>query len=426
VADAVVVERVSKAFRRRVERPRRFSEVFVHGWRRRRRPEVFWALRDVSLRLAQGRMLGVIGRNGAGKSTLLRLVGGVGRPTEGRVETHGVIRAILDLGSTFQRDLTGRENVFLSGVTAGLTRREVKERLASIVAFAELEQFVDNPVRTYSGGMQTRLAFSVAVHTDPEILLVDEVLAVGDLAFQQKCLDRIQEFKNQGCAILLVSHETPLVEDICDEVLWLENGRVAAIGDPKAVVQQYIDGVNAETRHRIPVGYPPTRTLSGRELRLNENRFGSLEMEIVDVRLVNARNEPIEEIEPGETVSVEIEFDAPKAIKNPHFCVTISNEDGSILFDAMTERDGEFLDEAKGRARIGLQIERLDLSGGMYYVDVGVYERGWAYAYDRHWHVYPLRIRSSHTGRGILSIRHRWFVGEKPLDTDRVSKLEAL
>ncbi len=413
MGDAVVVERVSKTFRRQVDRPRSFSEVFVRGWRKRQRREIFWALKDVSFRLRAGSMLGVIGRNGAGKSTLLRLVGGVGRPTEGRIARHGAIRAILELGPSFHRDLTGRENVFLSGVIAGLTRREVKERLGSILAFAELEPFVDNPVRTYSTGMQTRLAFSVAVHTDPQILLVDEVLAVGDLAFQQKCLDRIQEFKRQGCAILLVSHETPVVESICDEVLWLSNGRVAAIGEPKAIVQQYIDEVHVETHRRMPVGYAPTRTSTGRELRMNENRFGTLEMEILDVRIANDRSESVEEIGPGETVSVEIEYSAPKPIPNPHFCVSISDENGSILFDATTERDGEFLDEANGRDRIGLRVERLDLSGGRYYVDVGVYERGWAYAYDRHWHVYPLRVRPSGTGRGILSVQHRWFLGER-------------
>ena len=191
--DAIVVERVGKLFRRYPERPGSFAEHFVRGWRRRPAAEDFWALRDVSFRVAHGRTLGVIGKNGAGKSTLLRLTGGVGRATEGRLTTHGRVRALLDLGSSFHHELTGRENVFVAGVVAGLTRREVSERFDAIVDFAELEKFIDDPVRTYSSGMRMRLAFSVAIHTDPEILLVDEVLAVGDVGYQYKCLDRIAE-----------------------------------------------------------------------------------------------------------------------------------------------------------------------------------------------------------------------------------------
>lgn len=239
--DTIVVQNLGKQFPRyHVDRPWTLQEAVLSGLRRMRPTEWFWALRDVSFSVAPGRMIGVIGPNGAGKSTLLRLIGGVGRADEGSVQTHGRIGALLDLGVGFHPDLTGRENVFVSGVIAGFTRREVSQRFDSIVAFAELEEFIDSPLRTYSSGMQMRLGFAVAVHIEPEILLIDEVLAVGDLAFQKKCLERIAQFRAEGCTIIFVSHQTTAVQQLCDEVLWLRAGQVAAHGTADTVVGQYV------------------------------------------------------------------------------------------------------------------------------------------------------------------------------------------
>jgi len=195
-------------------------------------------------------MVGVIGGNGAGKSTLLRLLGRVGRPDEGSATVYGRVDALLDLGAGFHPDLTGRENVFISGVINGLLRREVAKQFDSIVAFSELEEFIDSPLRTYSTGMQMRLAFAVATHTHPSVLLIDEVLAVGDLAFQRKCLDRIAQFKAEGCTIILVTHDTGLVAKMCDEAVWLHAGRVMAHGPADEVARQYI--VDAESLHGAP------------------------------------------------------------------------------------------------------------------------------------------------------------------------------
>jgi lipopolysaccharide transport system ATP-binding protein len=238
---AIVVTQLSKTFRRyHPNRPWTFQEALVRGFRRTSPVERFWGLRDVSFRVAAGRMVGIIGANGSGKSTLLRLVGGIGRPDSGRAEAYGRIGALLDLGSGFHPDLTGRENTIVTGVLSGLTRRQVRERFDSIVAFAEVEEFIDNPMRTYSTGMQMRLAFSTAVHTDPDVLLIDEILSVGDIAFQRKCLDRIAQFKASGCAILLVSHEGSVIQDLCDEAIWLNAGRLMAQGPPADVVGRYV------------------------------------------------------------------------------------------------------------------------------------------------------------------------------------------
>ncbi|MGH7230986.1 MAG: ABC transporter ATP-binding protein [Nitrospiraceae bacterium] len=238
----IAVEGLGKQFRKYHHgRPWTFQEVFQRGLHRTKPIEHFWALYNISFTVPAGRMVGIIGGNGAGKSTLLRLLGGVGRPTEGRIQVDGRIDALLDLGAGFHPDLTGRENVFISGVINGLTRREVAQQFDSIVAFSELEEFIDFPLRTYSTGMQMRLAFAVATHTHPRVLLIDEVLAVGDLAFQRKCLDRIAEFKAEGCTIVLVSHDTGLVSQLCDEALWLHAGRLIDYGPARDTVDRYVE-----------------------------------------------------------------------------------------------------------------------------------------------------------------------------------------
>lgn len=405
----IVLQGLGKKFRRyHPDRPTKLRHLFARGYRKLKPVATFRVLRDVSFSVAPGKMMGVIGRNGAGKSTLLRLIGGVGRPDEGRVATHGRIGAILDLGAGSHPDLTGRDNVFVTGVVAGLTRREVAQRFDAIVSFAELEEFIDSPLRTYSSGMQMRLAFSVAVHADPDILLIDEILSVGDIAFQRKCLDRIASFKTNGCAILLVSHDLPQIEKLCDEVIWLRDGCVAAQGAPTVVVAKYRNEMSEETRMRTPTQWPTLNTQYGTKLRVNENRLGSLEVEIVDIRLCNVAQQPVSELTSGDGLSVEISYLAHQPTAAPIVGVTISDEDGRICCETSTAMAGVTLPDCQGQDTIRLLIDRLDLCGGRYYVDVGVYEKDWVYAYDYHWHVYPLTVRPTALQKGVLCPPHRW------------------
>lgn len=401
--DAIVVQALGKRFSRyRSDRPLTIMEAALSGFRRMRPQAQFWALRDVSFSVAPGKMLGVIGKNGAGKSTLLQLVGGIGRPDAGTIAVRGRIGGLLDLGAGFHTDLTGRENVFIGGVVAGLTRREVAKRFSDIVEFAELEAFIDSPMRTYSTGMQMRLAFSVAVHTEPKVLLIDEYLSVGDVAFQGKCLDRIAQFKAAGCAIMLVSHNPRQIQQLCDQALWLREGRIVVLGDPKIVAGQYDAEMRSETQRRTPER-PPQKTRTGLELRVNDNRFGSLEAEITDVRLL-----PQAELDNGAALCIEMTYESEQPLSAPIFSISITREDGQTCFDTNTEIAKLAVPTLKGKGQMKLYVERLDLVAGKYFVNVGIYEQTWAYAYDFHWHVYPLLIKSSPGEKGVLCPPCRW------------------
>lgn len=409
MGSAIRIEGLSKKFyRSHGDRPWTFQDIFSRGLGMSLKRDEFWALQNVNFEVAPGKMAGVIGRNGSGKSTLLRLTGGVGKADEGRIITHGRIGALIDLGAGFHPDLTGRENVFINGVISGLTRREVTKNFDSIVDFAELEDFIDSPLRIYSLGMQMRLAFSVAIHIQPAILLIDEVLAVGDIGFQNKCLEQITQFKAQGCAILLVSHDTGLVSKLCDDVLWLDKGQVAARGEAQEVVSQYLAKMEAETRRRTPESNLVQPTPGGIDLKLNENRFGSQEMKIEAVSMCNSHGDVIRYLDSGEALTIAIDYSAPEPITAPIFGVTISREDGLVCWDGSTH--GKLLParDLQGRGRVVLSIDRLDLAAGDYYIDVGIHHQDWAYAYDYHWHVYSLEIGAHTAQKGLLLPPHTW------------------
>ena len=264
--EAVIVQGVAKKFHRfHANRPRTLQEAIVRGLRRMRTVEQFWALQDVSFTVATGQMVGLIGHNGAGKSTLLRLIGGIGKPNQGAVEVHGRIGALLSLGAGFHPDLTGRENVFVNGVISGLTLSEVNQKFDSIVAFAELEQFIDSPLHTYSSGMRMRLGFAIATHIEPEILLIDEVLAVGDITFQNKCMARIKQFKEIGCTVLIVSHNLWFIRENCDAALWLHMGQVKAYEQAETVVSQYLEIMGPEANQPADSQQPPVLTPAAAE-----------------------------------------------------------------------------------------------------------------------------------------------------------------
>lgn len=389
---AVTVQGLGKRFYRyATDRPHTLMEAALSGWRRLQPTEQFWALRQVSFTVAPGQMLGILGHNGAGKSTLLQLIGGVGQPDEGRISVRGRIGALLDLGASFHPDLTGRENLFVTAVAFGLTHRQVRQRFEAIVDFAELEAFIDNPLRMYSTGMQMRLAFAIAVHTSPDVLLVDEHLSVGDLAFQTKCLDRIADLKTQGCAIVLISQTVEQIQDLCDQALWLEQGRVMEWGEPHQVAARYANQMKIRA---LP---PPTQTYSR-------------EVEITQVQILNAAHHPVQEINIGDALTIAITYFAHQPSPHTIFSLSLSNEVGQIFFNAHTATTGRSLSLNPGSGQLHLQIDRLDLSSGLYYINIGIFTQDWGKTYDYHWQRHPLIIRWTAHADSILCPPHRWQV----------------
>jgi lipopolysaccharide transport system ATP-binding protein len=276
---AIRVADVSKRFLLRRDRPRSFQELAVNGLRRRKshnREEVFWALQDVSFLVERGETVGIVGANGAGKSTCLKLLARILEPTAGTIEVEGRVSAILELGSGFHPELTGRENITLYGSILGLRRREMARRFDEIVAFAELERFIDIPVKFYSSGMYVRLAFATAINVSPDILLLDEVLAVGDQSFQKRCLVRINELEASGMTIVFVSHSLDAVKGLCDRALWLDGGTLREDGATEAVVARYLEHVQERNGAMAAAGQAEPAIVSA-----DDGNLGQVEAEHV-------------------------------------------------------------------------------------------------------------------------------------------------
>jgi lipopolysaccharide transport system ATP-binding protein len=371
-----------------------------------------WVLKDVSLGVGAGESLGIVGANGAGKSTLLRLASGLGRPTRGQIGVSGAVASVLSLGDTFDGSLTGRENALTAAIVAGVPGARARAALPAVLDFAELEAFADAPVRTYSEGMKLRLAFSVIAQSQPDVLLLDEVIAVGDLRFQDKCAERIAEMREAGAAVLFASHSLDQVEEECDRALWLQAGGVRASGEAGEVVEAYRSDMRSETLERTPAPAPAGEDEGASTLELRRNRFGTQEVVVEDVALVGPDERPVRELGTGAPLTVTLAL-RPRdaAVERVIVGVAIHRvADGTICYDASTEADGVDLGRVEDRLDVALVFERLDLLPGDYAVDVGVYAPDWAVAYDYHWQAYGLTVTGRGGDRGVFRPPHRWTV----------------
>jgi lipopolysaccharide transport system ATP-binding protein len=406
MASVVSVRNVSKRYRHASLRTRTLKDLVTRSRKDARRRE-FWALRDVSFEIARGQTLGVIGPNGAGKSTLLRLLAGIGLPDTGEISVRDRVSGIFELGAGFHQDLTGRESVVLTGVIAGLTRAQIRNRLPEIAAFAELETFLDDPVRTYSSGMVARLAFAIAVHVDASVLLVDEAIAVGDLAFQQRCFDRLKEFQRSGVTMVVVSHSPAALRELSDEVIWLQSGEIVARGRPDEVSGAYASKMR-ELAHRVtPVDLPVEVTAHGLELRPGTTRLGSQEARVTDLRIVDRWGESVvgSRITGGDLVRFIFEIEAPSDLGDVNLAVhVIRDDDGVLCVNASTT----LAPNPSGRRRAHLECSRLDLAPGKYACEVGLYSADWSQPYDYHSGVYAFTVDGEVTGRGVLAPPMMW------------------
>jgi ABC-type polysaccharide/polyol phosphate transport system ATPase subunit len=386
--------------------------------------ETFPALRDVSFDVAAGQTFGIIGRNGSGKSTALKLVAGITKPSSGTVVVRGRISALIELGAGFHPEISGRENVFINGIMLGLTRREVQERFDEIVDFAELTEFIDAPVKSYSSGMYMRLGFAVAINVDPDVLLVDEVLAVGDEGFTHKCLDKFAEFKRRNKTILLVTHSLGLVERFCDDALWIDAGQKRAEGDPKRVIGAYVSDVERQEEHflatndakvRHDVDEAPTVETGSADIgevaadmtKATEGRWGSGEVQISDVTFTNSAGETTQIFHSGEPVTVTMTVRARHAIDDFVFGIGIFNAEGLCVYGTNTDIEEFQAESLSGEAVVGFEMPSVDLVEGTYKLDVAVHKLDGA-PYDYHRLLYTFRIKSRVKDVGIYRPNHRW------------------
>jgi ABC-type polysaccharide/polyol phosphate transport system ATPase subunit len=421
VTPAIELSHVSKIYRR--YSGKQFatlkSALLQRSILRELRPsETFPALTDVSFTVPRGSTYGIIGRNGSGKSTALKLVAGITKPTSGVVSVQGRISALIELGAGFHPEISGRENVFINGIMLGLSKREIQHRFDDIVDFAELREFIDAPVKTYSSGMYMRLGFAVAIHVDPDVLLVDEVLAVGDEGFTHKCLDKFAEFRRRNKTILLVTHSLNLVERFCDEALWLDDGRAMAHGDPLRVVGAYLTKVE-ESEERLlasataraveeagPTADAPADPTSDM-FQATEGRWGSREVEITDVAFVDRSGEPTFVFHSGDPMAIRVKVRAAQPTDDFVFGVGLFNADGVCCYGTNTYLEELTPERLIGDGEATFAIDSLDLVEGTYKVDVAVHKRD-GYPYDYHRLLYTFRVKSRVHDVGIYRPRHHW------------------
>lgn len=367
------------------------------------------AVSDLTLRIRRGASVGIIGSNGSGKSTLLKLITGIYKPTKGRVTVDGRIAALIELGAGFHPDFTGRENLYLGGVMHGLTRKQIDERFDDIIQFAELAHVIDDPIRTYSSGMFMRLGFSLAVHTDPDVLIVDEVLAVGDAAFVIKCKERIARLRKEGKTLLLVSHDLDAIERWCDEAIWLQSGVAKDRGDPRRVIdhyRQYVEkGEEEELKsEREEEAAPAVRA---EEDHSAPRRWGSREIEIFDPKLLDKDGQEKLLFHPDDSAQVVFSYRVHQAMPDAVFGIGISRTDGVLVHGSNTDIEKVDVPQLREEGRVCYRIERLGLLDGHFVLDLAVH-RADGYPYDYHKGAITFAVRSAFRQVGVCVPVHQW------------------
>lgn len=361
--------------------------------RRLKTREDFWALKDISFDVEAGTTVGIIGANGAGKSTLLGILARTMRPTEGTVTVRGRVSSLLELGAGFHPDLTGAENIYLNGSILGLSRREIRAKFDEIVRFAELEQFIDTPVKHYSSGMYVRLGFAVAIEVNPDILLIDEVMAVGDEAFKRKCLGRIAQFKREGKTLLIVSHDLDTITEVSDTVLLLDTGKIVNVGEPGQVVDQYKS-----------LGF-----FKAGEIVIRE--WGTKEAVITAVRFLGAGGEPVERISSGEPLLVEIDYRAHRQIADPVFGFALTTSDGTLCCGSNTIIDDCPIPLIEGAGTMRVRFESLPLIQGKYYFSFSLHTRDHKTSYHRMDNWFSIWVECARKAAGVANLDCAWERG---------------
>jgi ABC-2 type transport system ATP-binding protein/lipopolysaccharide transport system ATP-binding protein len=414
---SIVVDNVSKKFRLYTDRPSSLKETMLQLARRRsrsrssqfgeehRRYEDFWALRDIDLEIPSGTTFGLIGHNGSGKSTMLRMLCGIYQPTTGSISVAGRISALLELGAGFHPDLTGRENVYLNASVLGLGKSEIDAVIDDIIDFSGIGEFIDAPVKVYSSGMYVRLGFAVSVHVNPEILLIDEVVAVGDEEFQRKCFEHIYELRRQGVTIVLVSHSLGLVQTMCDNAAWFDRGRLMAVGRTVDVAAKYLGQVNEQEAENSDDDAPaiPGPDEGG-------SRRGSGEVRFTDVVVLDDAGNRTMYATTGDTLRIRLDFAVNEPVDGLNFGVSFRHENGLLLSLTTSEADGLTLRDVSEDGTVTFTVPNLPLYNGAYQLSVYAVTRAGDHAYDEIERAFRLNVRGTlPPGKdGVMELGGSW------------------
>lgn len=394
---AIRVDGVWKNFRLYHERNRYIKAALLRG--RRARYEEFWALRDVSIDVAHGATIGVIGSNGSGKTTLLKCLTGIYTPERGSITIDGNVAALLELGAGFHAELSGTENVYLNGAILGMSKREIDAKFDSIVDFAGLGQFIDTPVKNFSSGMVVRLGFSIATHVEPDVLLIDEILSVGDQAFQRKSTEKIEQFRRDGRTILMVSHSLGHVAQMCDTVVWLEKGTVRMIGAANDVIAAYTGGTYGNF---------------AREDSGSKTRWGTGDAQVTSIVVTGPDDAPVEAVQSGSSMRVAIEMNSHVRLDSPVLHVRLETLKGDLVWSTSTQRGTATLRVLDGPARAVLDVPSLPLAEGTYYLSVVITDATGGTEFDHCQHWAKIHVSGGQpSDGGVVSIPSTWAVGRQ-------------
>jgi ABC-type polysaccharide/polyol phosphate transport system ATPase subunit len=355
-----------------------------------KKPDTFWAIREASFQIKKGQTVALMGPNGAGKSSTLGLAAGTIHPTTGSIKTHGRISSLLELGAGFHPDLTGRENVFLNAALLGIPQEDIRKRFDHIVAFSGLKEFIDMPVKNYSSGMYVRLGFAVATEVDPDVLLVDEVLAVGDIAFQLKCLDRIRQFQKKGKTLMFVSHGLQTVEEFCDEAYLIYQGHIVERGSPPDVILKYV------------------REFMGEGGGIFTQEFGTREVEFGAVRLVDGLGNDTASFTAGEPFKVVIPYTAHTRVEKPIFGYSLKTANGFYIYGTNTQIQGHAVDVIEGEGVIELMVDHMPLRQGNYFLSLSIHSWDHEIQFHRREDWYPFGMKNEDDAAGVFKLASAW------------------
>ena len=395
---AISVDHVSKRFRFRDEKRDSIKEIFVKGRGGRQRD--FLAVDDVSFTIESGKTFGLVGHNGSGKSTMLKLLAGVYRPTSGLIRVNGAVSALIELGAGFHGELTGRENIYLNGAIIGLSKHQIEQSVDEIVDFADIGPFIDVPVKVYSSGMYVRLGFAIAVVMNPEILIVDEIIAVGDEQFQRKCFDYIYKLRREGSTIALVTHALGIARELCDEGVWMDHGKARILGPINEVIDSYLGEVNRQELAKLEEDGP--------EPMFSLERHGSGEARIISLDVLTAQGKKAMVLAPGNDYILRIRIDAKTDLESVGVGVAFSLDSGMMLAGPNSNQENRSYDVARGESFVDFRIPKLFLRPGSYWVSGSLGSNGHVWDYvDKGWKIIVREERDSGEP-GPVQILGRW------------------